>query len=144
MSKIIPLGLEYIDDVKTILSKSNLPTSDIDLTTQQFIGIQSEDQLIGIGALELYGSNGLLRSMAVIYSGQKKGLGSTLVQGLIDMAKEHRVVQLFLLTETAENFFSRNGFSKINRSEVPEAILQTEEFTNLCPTTAVCMIRKLY
>lgn len=139
MSKIVPLGLEFTDDVKTILSKSKLPIDDIDLSVQRFVGIRSEDQLTGIGALELYGTNALLRSMAVIYSGQNKGLGSTLVQGLIDLAKAHNVERLFLLTETAESFFGRNGFSKINRSEVPEAILQTEEFKNLCPTTAVCM-----
>ncbi|MEM8569147.1 MAG: arsenic resistance N-acetyltransferase ArsN2 [Bacteroidota bacterium] len=139
MNNILDLDITYTDEVKRILSKSKLPTVDLNLSTQRFIGILSSDKLIGIGALELYGSSALLRSMAVIYSGQNKGIGTNLVTGLLDLARKNNVSELFLLTETAEKFFAKNGFSKINRSEVPAEILQTEEFKNLCPSTAVCM-----
>ncbi|MEM9857599.1 MAG: arsenic resistance N-acetyltransferase ArsN2 [Bacteroidota bacterium] len=139
MNKAIILGTSYTGEVRSILSKSKLPTDDLDLSTQRFIGILSSSKLIGIGALEMYGSSALLRSMAVIYAGQNKGIGTHLVKGLIDLARKNSVSELFLLTETAEKFFSKNGFNKITRSDVPSEILQTEEFTNLCPSTAVCM-----
>ena len=139
MKKVLDLDVTYTEEVKAILSKSKLPTDDLDLSTQRFIGVLSDQKLIGIGALELYGSSALLRSMAVIYAGQNKGLGTNLVSGLLDLARKNNVSELFLLTETAEKFFAKNGFNKINRSEVPAEILQTEEFTNLCPSTAVCM-----
>ena len=139
MTEVLNLDPSYTAKVKGILSQSKLPVEDLDLTTQQFIGITSDTKLIGIGALELYGSSALLRSMAVIYSGQNKGLGSQLVKELLNLARLNEVKNLFLLTETAENFFSKNGFKVVNRADVPQAILQTEEFTNLCPKTAVCM-----
>ncbi|MEM6526409.1 MAG: arsenic resistance N-acetyltransferase ArsN2 [Bacteroidota bacterium] len=139
MNKVQELDITYTEEVMGILTNSKLPTDDLDLATQQFVGILAENKLIGIGALELYGLSALLRSMAVIYAGQNKGLGTNLVSGLLDLAKKNKVSQLFLLTETAEKFFAKNGFSRINRSEVPAEILQTEEFANLCPSTAVCM-----
>ena len=118
MKKVLDLDVTYTEEVKAILSKSKLPTDDLDLSTQWFIGVLSDKKLIGIGALELYGSSALLRSMAVIYAGQNKGLGTNLVSGLLDLARKNNVSELFLLTETAEKFFAKNGFNKINRSEV--------------------------
>lgn len=133
----------YTDEVKSILAKSKLPIDDIDLAEQKFVGILSDGQLTGIGALETHGSSALLRSMAVIYSGQKKGVGSKLVDRLLDVGKENDIKQVYLLTETAEEFFKKKGFKRINRSDVPQEILATQEFKHLCPSTALCMSLKL-
>jgi amino-acid N-acetyltransferase len=53
------------------------------------------------------------------------------------------VNSIYLLTETAEGFFSKEGFKKIAREQVPPSIKQTHEYSTLCPEDAVCMVKKL-
>jgi len=48
-----------------------------------------------------------------------------------------------LLTTTAEKFFGTLGFTVVDRSKLPETIRKTNEFLNLCPTSAVCMTRRI-
>lgn len=139
---IISLNQSHTEIINDILSKSNLPTADIDLNNQLFIGYSEDEQLKGIGALEVYDNCALLRSLAVIDNGKKRGIGSKLVSALIDKAKTENIEQLFLLTETASAFFLKKGFKTIDRVEVPESILASEEFSKLCPTSASCMTLK--
>ncbi|TRX52185.1 GNAT family N-acetyltransferase [Fulvivirga sp. M361] len=139
MNNIIVLDHNYTDEVLAILKQSKLPTEDVDLEKQLFIGYQSEERLTGIGALEIFGKNALLRSMAVVYSSQNRGLGSKLVSRLIQEADLRQVKNIYLLTETAQTFFEKHDFIQTARNEVPEIILQSAEFKKLCPTTAICM-----
>jgi amino-acid N-acetyltransferase len=45
----------------------------------------------------------------------------------------------YLLTETAEGFFAKLGFQRIDRQAVPMAIQETEQFRTECSETAICM-----
>ncbi len=137
---IIELDLSYQDTVVEILRNSKLPHSDIDLAKQFFIGQGTSTKLVGIGALEFYGQNALVRSMAVLNNGQNRGVGSSLLGYLLKTAKNKKVESLYLLTETAERFFARNGFEKVDQAVVPSDILESEEFKNLCPGDAICMV----
>ena len=144
VDQIIELDTSYQDIVIEILRNSKLPHSDIDLSKQFFIGHGDKTKLVGIGALEFYGANALVRSMAVLNNGQNKGLGSSLLGYLLKVAKDKDLANLYLLTETAEKFFARNGFEKVDRAVVPDDILGSEEFKNLCPGDAICMIYRLH
>jgi len=143
VSQIIELDQNHHNTVVEILRNSRLPEADIDLNRQFFVGYQSATRLEGIGALEIHGSSALVRSMAVLHNGQNKGVGSSILSRLIQQAREKNLKDLYLLTETAENFFARNGFEKTDRSTVPDAILNSEEFKNLCPDSAICMMYRL-
>ena len=46
---------------------------------------------------------------------------------------------LYLLTLTAEVYFSAKSFETVERSVVPHGIRDTAEFRDLCPESAVCM-----
>jgi N-acetylglutamate synthase-like GNAT family acetyltransferase len=48
-----------------------------------------------------------------------------------------------LLTETAETFFRRLGYTVIERDQAPSAVASSAEFRTLCPATAVCMTKRL-
>ena len=137
---IIPLNKTHREQVLEILASCKLPTADIDMQKQVFFGYQNSNRLTGIGALELFEENALLRSMAVLYSNQKKGLGSRLVTRLIEEAQARQVKNIYLLTESATIFFEKHGFIQTSRNEVPEAVLQSTEFKKLCPVTATCML----
>jgi amino-acid N-acetyltransferase len=45
----------------------------------------------------------------------------------------------YLLTETAEGFFAKLGFQRIERQAVPIVIRETEQFRTECSETAICM-----
>lgn len=50
---------------------------------------------------------------------------------------------LYLLTDTAEAFFERLGYTRVARETVPLGIQQTEEFSSLCPDDAAVMKKEL-
>jgi amino-acid N-acetyltransferase len=53
------------------------------------------------------------------------------------------VMQLVLLTQTAQSFFERLGYGVIDRALSPEAVRTSAEFRSLCPASAVCMTKTL-
>jgi len=51
--------------------------------------------------------------------------------------------EAWLLTETAEPFFARDGWARADRGDAPPAVAASVEFTSACPATAVAMRRRL-
>lgn len=98
---------------------------------------------ITVGDIERYGSCGLLRSIVVKDHQRSKGVGREFTQKLMEKASEEGIRELFLLTTTADGFFIRLGFEKTERESATEALQQSYEFRQFCPSTAVCMKKKL-
>jgi amino-acid N-acetyltransferase len=99
--------------------------------------------IVGSAALEVYADGALLRSVAVACDRRGSGLGRTLAEAAIALARAHRVPALYLLTTTAEDYFPRVGFERIARGDVPRGVQQSIEFTSACPASAVVMRRPL-
>ena len=93
--------------------------------------------------MEQYDEYGLLRSMATDPAYRNNGIASSLVATLFNYGKSLGLKEMYLLTETAENYFAKRGFQKINREETPAAIRQSAEFSHLCPSTAVVMKKEI-
>ena len=127
-----------------LLAAANLPTSDLtdeQLTTFFYCGAPtSPTALVGI---EIYGTEALLRSLVVDPSLRSTGLGSALVQRAEMHAENHGVGTLYLLTTTAEAFFARRGYHRIDRAVAPAAIRATREFAGLCPASSAFMFKRL-
>jgi mannose-6-phosphate isomerase-like protein (cupin superfamily) len=62
---------------------------------------------------------------------------------MISHARLLGIERLYLLTTTAERFFTRLGFQRCGRSDAPPEIQATSQFRSVCPTSAVCMARDL-
>jgi amino-acid N-acetyltransferase len=128
----------------TLIKDSGLPISDI--TTQKlkdFLYFGDPDNLIGIIGLEIFDTVALLRSLAVSKEVRGKGHGKTLVYNIEIYAKNKNVKELYLLTETAENFFKKHNYTVIQKDSAPESIKATSEFLSVCPVSAVLMTKKL-
>jgi amino-acid N-acetyltransferase len=65
------------------------------------------------------------------------------VSELERLAQAGEIKRLVLLTQTAADFFARQGFRTIERSSAPEDIQASEEFRSLCPSSAICMAKDL-
>ena len=50
---------------------------------------------------------------------------------------------VYLLTQTAENFFPRHGFDRIERDAASDAVKQSSEFREMCPSSSVAMVLHL-
>ena len=100
-------------------------------------------KVIGTIGVERYGRSALLRSLVVAPGYRNRGLGMRLVAELEARCRSLAVADLFLLTSTARDFFSRQRYQAIERGSVPVALRAAAEFTRLCPDSAVCMTKSL-
>jgi len=127
-------------DVHKILEENDLPTDDLsEINLSHFFGCGETANPRGVIGLEVYGSDGLLRSLAVDPEVQGFGCGSSLFLKLEQHSKSIGIKTLYLLTETAEEYFKAKGFDSISRELASESIKQTREFSDLCPGTATLM-----
>jgi amino-acid N-acetyltransferase len=89
--------------------------------------------------LEQYEQYGLLRSMVVDKEYRNKNVASQLVRQLENYVTTIGITCLYLLTETAAQYFERQDYSKISRDEVPVALQASSEFSSVCPVSAIVM-----
>jgi len=125
-----------------LLQESNLPVSDLSEQKELFALLQN-NEVAGTGGLELFDNCALLRSVAVRKDLQGKGLGKFINRELEKISKQRGIDCIYLLTTTAKDFFSKEGYEAITRDEVPESIKATSEFSSVCPSSATVMKKDL-
>ena len=104
---------EELENLRQFLSSNNVPSSDLALKGNIFITYNDQNgSLIGSGGIESYGSSALLRSVAVRSDLRGKKLGDYIVKDLLSRAEKIQFKSVFLLTETAHDFFAKKGFAK--------------------------------
>lgn len=129
-----------------LLQKVGLPPDGIEDHLKDFLIIRHPEAaagpefLIGSIGIEVYGDSALLRSLAIHPDYQGRGLGTKLINGVIEVAKNRGITRLFLLTDTAEEYFKKKGFINVNRDQVPIDMKQSVEFTNLCNSSPSLML----
>jgi amino-acid N-acetyltransferase len=129
--------------IRVLLEKSGLPTSDLGSAQPEFAVVRERGQVVAAGALQRFGSAALLRSVVVADSRRGCGLGQSIVRELERRAGADRIQQLILLTQTAAEFFARQGYRAIERSAAPHDVQASDEFRSLCPGSATCMAKSL-
>lgn len=133
----------YLPDIFRLLEENSLHAQGVKEHLKNFLILKEGNEVLGCAGLEIYGTTALLRSVAVKTSHQGQRLGSRITREILSLAKKRKVETVYLLTLTAEEFFSRFGFKKISRKEVEPAIRRTTEFSHLCPLSAAVMMIKL-
>ena len=136
---VLPASANDMGLIEELLKENKLPTEDLKEGLQQFWIIKDGDIVAGVIALEVYGNYGLLRSMATAEEFRNKGIASLLIDELFSFAKQTGLKEVYLLTETAEKYFEKKGFERINRDNAPEEIKQSKEFSHVCPSSAAVM-----
>lgn len=130
--------------VKDLLAACKLPSADLAAEHfEHFFGCGQESDPKGVVGVELHGKFGLLRSLAVDETARRRGCGKRLVKEAEQHAARYGVQSLYLLTTTAEDFFTALGYVKVDRAKVAEAIRNTAEFSSLCPSSSTVMVKNL-
>ena len=131
------------DRIMALLSQCALPTAGFRDHIQHAFVARSDDRIVGVAALEVYPDGGLLRSVAVAPECRGTGVARMLVDRVIALARAMQLPAVYLLTETAAEYFPKLGFVSVSRSEVPTGVQQSIEFTSACPATAAALMRRL-
>lgn len=138
-----------LETVEALLQDAHLPTDGVREQFENFLvaeGTYSQRvpaAPIGAIGLEQYGDAALVRSAVVDSAWRGRGVGHALVDAATDAARARGVTALYLLTTTAEQFFSALGFRTIARDDVPAPVKQSVEFISACPTSATVMVRRM-
>jgi amino-acid N-acetyltransferase len=139
---IEPARAEDVPAIARLLRGADLPSEDFARHVAHFLAARRDGDIVGAIGAEIYGGEGLLRSLVIRAEVRRAGLGDRLVREIERAAANWGVRRWWLLTTTAEGFFAKQGFRVTPRAAAPEAIAGTEEFRGLCPSSAVCLSRE--
>ncbi|GAA4408345.1 hypothetical protein GCM10023187_30070 [Nibrella viscosa] len=129
--------------VAVLLQHVNLPTDDLPTGLPGFVLAFDGDRLVGSAGVESYDRVGLLRSVAVDPDYRDHKLGRRLVDAVLENARQQGIREAYLITTTADQYFERYGFTCVERSTVPTPVATTQQFSQLCPASAVVMKKSL-
>jgi amino-acid N-acetyltransferase len=124
---------------ENLLREASLPLDGLREHFRDALVAVQDGQVVGCVALEIYGPVALLRSLVVSPGLRGQRLGERLTAGAVDRAKGRGVRDLYLLTQTAVDFFPRFGFAVEDRASAPKSLGESEEFKSACPASAVMM-----
>jgi amino-acid N-acetyltransferase len=143
MIALTPASGPDLEVARRLLESAKLPT-DILTSGRGRLWLVREGNATAVGGFEFYGNDALLRSVAVDADHRGTGLGGRLTEALLAIAAEKGVERVWLLTETAERFFAKRGFARMERTSIQNTdLLGSPEFTHVCASTAVCMMKRL-
>jgi N-acetylglutamate synthase-like GNAT family acetyltransferase len=141
---IRPAAIKDLGEVKRLLCKCDLPVDGLDEQFGEAYCVAEHDgEIVAAGGVEVLGSCGLLRSVAVSQAWQRKSIGAAVTKNRIAWAKSKGLSAVFLLTTTAAGYFERFGFRSVDRDAVPSAIKKSWEFSSVCPESATVMVKSL-
>jgi amino-acid N-acetyltransferase len=127
-------------DLALLVTASGLPEGGLSDHLDTALVARDSGRVVGSVALEMYGPDALLRSLAVTPEHRGNGLGRRLADAVLALARQQGADRVYLLTETAAPFFRRLGFRDVARADVPEGIRGSLEFATLCPASAETLV----
>jgi amino-acid N-acetyltransferase len=129
--------------VESLLAAADLPLDGAAEALAIGVVARDGDALVGAAAVERYGAAGLLRSVVVREDMRGAGVGRAVVEAAEDLARREGVQDLYLLTETAVDWFPRFGYSVVDRAVAALAVGRSIEFTTVCRERGVAMRKGL-
>jgi amino-acid N-acetyltransferase len=101
------------------------------------------DAICAAAAVERFSEAGLLRSVVVDAGVRGTGIGRQVVGAAEELARREGIRDLYLLTETAADWFPRLGYEPVERAAAAAAVGESVEFTTVCRDTGVPMRKRL-
>ena len=132
---------ETLTSIGAMLDANKLPVDDLSEPGVELFCKCEGDQPVAAIGLERRGTSGLLRSLVVLDEKRGQGIAQSLVSEVEAEARQTGLSGLYLLTETADEFFSKAGYERADRSAAPAAIKETRQFSSLCPASATFMCK---
>jgi N-acetylglutamate synthase-like GNAT family acetyltransferase len=117
-----------LDEIRALLESVGLAADGVTDHLGGFLVVREGSRIVAAAGLEDHGSAGLLRSVAVTPDRRGRGLAAQLVRILIARSQALGHTALYLRTATAEQYFARFGFRRVEQADVIPAVLQSAQF----------------
>ena len=98
-------------------------------------------EIVGSIAGESYGSDALLRSLAVAATHRRQGIGGALIDLLVTELGAAGASAVYALTRDRATYFGGHGFAPIPRATAPPAIAASEQMQSTVCRSAVLLRR---
>lgn len=119
-----------------------MPTTELqEQSLDSFLVCRDERGVVGAVGFEFYGEAVLLRSLVVAPEARNQRIGANLAHAAEMLAHRQGAKSIYLLTTNATNYFAARGYRVIAREDAPPAIQQSTQFSAVCPSTAILMVR---
>jgi amino-acid N-acetyltransferase len=132
-----------VEPVEALLAAANLPLDGAREALALGVVGRADGRVVAAAAIERYGAAGLLRSVVVDEAVRGSGLGHAIVAAAEDLARAEGIGDLYLLTETAIDWFPRLGYEVVERPAASAVVGESVEFTTVCRDTGVPMRKHL-
>ena len=127
--------------IESLVRDAELVLPGVSEHLRSFLIAERQERPVGAIGLELRGPSALLRSAVVTPDARGRGIGGALFDAVLELAQAEGVETLYLLTTTTEGYWSRRGFARVARDEVPVDVRESAEFVGACPASAAAMRR---
>jgi amino-acid N-acetyltransferase len=129
--------------VLALLAAANLPLDGVGPALRHGVVAEARGVVVGAAAVEPYGPDGLVRSVVVDAGRRGTGVGRAVVAAAEEVAAGLGLRDLYLLTETAPEWFPRLRYVALDRIEAPPGIAGSWEFQHACADRGILMRRTL-
>ncbi|MCB0506201.1 MAG: GNAT family N-acetyltransferase [Cyclobacteriaceae bacterium] len=134
-----PTRSTELPHLESLLNAHKLCFNDLESQGVELFSVTKDNKPVGYFGYEVFGENALFRSFIVVPEEQGKNYGVHIWNMAKEQLKERKVKHVYLLTNTATDFFAKVGYTLFERAQVPESIAQTSEFVTFCPSDSICM-----
>ena len=130
-------------EIRALLEQTKLPLEPArDDQFGNFYVLRNERGVVGCVALQVLGDDAILRALSVDMEWRGAGYGWMLADMAVGQARWRGVRRIYLLTETASDFFAAKfGFRVVDRTTVGRGIAASETFSQ--PTAAGLVAMRL-
>jgi len=144
---VMPAGPTELPRIRKLLDSVGLATDEVPLEQPEiggennavFLFLRNETGMVGCVCLEVYAEDAILRSLAVVEESRGVGYGWMLADAAIQLARYRGVRRVYLLTETASDFFAeKHGFRVVVPSTISPEVADSASFRG-CLEGAVTM-----
>jgi N-acetylglutamate synthase-like GNAT family acetyltransferase len=139
---VVPGRPEDLAPIRALLASQGLDHEDLgDESYLDFFVCLNETGFVGCVAIEIYGEDAVLRSLAVAPEARGQGYGWVLADTAIQQTRRRGVRHLYLLTaKQASDFFAeKHGFRVVDSSTVAASVARSATF--LTATSAQVAMR---
>ncbi|HMG21901.1 MAG TPA: GNAT family N-acetyltransferase [Kofleriaceae bacterium] len=135
-----PAHREDMPAVRRVLESTALQEPARDDQPGSFFVLRNEDGVVGCVALEVLSDDAILRALAVDPKFRGAGYGWMLADTAVNQARWRGVRRIYLLTETASDFFAAKfGFRVVDRSTLSRQVAASEVFTRPAGAQQIAM-----
>ena len=137
-----PLATWEREGLKAALLRAGQPTDDVEDESTLFWRFERDDVPVGFAGLEVHGQDALLRSIVTLPPLRQSGVGAAMVAKIEVEARARGAQAVYLVTQGDDAFFTKIGYARCEREQVPPAIATTPLFARL-EASATAMVKQI-